>query len=153
VIMKPWLFLWLLLCILVSCMCILCMCVHASLIYFLRVNKLTFQAEAEEDIRKDIKAGVVVSYQCTSDSPEGIPIHPKIYRVRHDLTWKDVTENREIVFKKSVGGMPPSSCIIINIMDADLLVQKSKLDNRFSLTAITTPVIHLDIGQNTMERT
>jgi len=64
-------------------------------------NSQFFYAEAEDNVRNEIQMGDVISYQSTNHTPDGIPVHPKIYRVRHELNWGDVVNNHYTLAKKS----------------------------------------------------
>jgi hypothetical protein len=58
----------------------------------------------EGNIRNEIKEGDVVSLKCGSISKNGIPHSAVIYRIRNDMTWREVVSSNPLPRKKSVNG-------------------------------------------------
>ena len=48
----------------------------------------------EDQVRREIKEHDVVAYKCQKLWPDGSPIQPVIYQIRHDLDWKDILKRQ-----------------------------------------------------------
>jgi hypothetical protein len=60
-----------------------------------RANGKSFQTSLiEEDVRGKVKLKDIVSFTFTTTSVDDIPIRPRIFQIRNDLTWKEVTTKR-----------------------------------------------------------
>jgi hypothetical protein len=56
-----------------------------------RTNGSTFETSFIDEILKGkIKVGHVISYKFGMTAPNGNPMQPKIYQIRHDLLWDDI---------------------------------------------------------------
>jgi hypothetical protein len=61
----------------------------------IRANGIIFLAKlVANEIRRKIKVNNVISFQFKHMSPTGIPIQPVILKIRHDISWQDVLNNR-----------------------------------------------------------
>ena len=78
---------------------------HFSFFSFFSPDNKTFYARvADSSIRKFLKVGSVVSYKYLKISKSGLPVAPVIFRVRDDMTWKEVLHNYASPRKKEFIG-------------------------------------------------
>jgi hypothetical protein len=67
-----------------------------------RTNGKSFQTALIDDaIMNRIKIGDVVRYKFKKSSPDGRPICPIIYQIRHDMTWKQALANHPSIPEKA----------------------------------------------------
>ena len=64
-------------------------------LFFTRPEGVSFTTEVPEDFQNEVypKKGDIISFSFQNFSKNEVPVDPQLYRIREDLTWKDVVQN------------------------------------------------------------
>lgn len=62
-------------------------------IFFYRPSGKTFEVAADDVLISTPSMGDIISFSFESNSRRELPVNPKIFRVRDDLSWSDVVSN------------------------------------------------------------
>lgn len=73
------------------------------IIFIIRPTGVTFGVPHESVIVEKISKGDIVSFSFEGHAKRDIPVNPKIYRIRYDLSWKDVLSSSASEKKYFIG--------------------------------------------------